>query len=72
MATLNFSPTLRDILAGMFRQTAKDSRREAAVDSAPGRRRAERDVYQEMIWNCPEAFGSETGAGYMLHGFHGR
>lgn len=35
-------------------------------------RQAERDLVNEMIWNCPEAFSSELDVHYMMHMHRGR
>jgi hypothetical protein len=72
MATLTFSPSIWCGLAALFPLTAKSSRKEVVSDRSPEDRRAERDLFKEMIWNRPEAFSSEHGACYMLDGIHGR
>lgn len=35
-------------------------------------RKAERDLVNDMIWSCPEAFSSDLDVQYMMHMHRGR
>lgn len=72
MMSLTASPSIWHKLAALFAFPAKAAMVDPATKHTEENRKAEQDVFKDMIWSNTGAISSELGAYYMMHMCGGR
>ncbi len=72
MMSLTASPDIWHKFAALFAHPTNAVVADPVANQPEENRKAEQDVFNDMIWSNPDAISSELGAYYMMHMCGGR